>query len=56
MKYVNYHIPILFMIMQGIILKIKRDERDNTLKLVYKYKKIISSYYNMLDLIGKKQF
>ncbi|MCG4572474.1 DNA mismatch repair protein [Clostridium cochlearium] len=56
MKYVNYHIPILFMIMQGIILKIKKDERDNTLKLVYKYKKIISSYYNMLDLIGKKQF
>lgn len=56
MKYVNYSVPILFMIIQGFLLRIKKENRDNTLNLVYKYKKIINSYYNMLELIGKKQF
>ncbi|RXM59241.1 MutS family DNA mismatch repair protein [Clostridium tetani] len=56
MKYISYSIPIFFMIIQGIMLRIKKENRDNTLKLVYKYKKIINSYYNMLELIGKKEF
>lgn len=56
MKYVNYSVPILLMIIQGFLLRIRKKNRDNTLNLVYKYKKIINSYYNMLELIGKKQF
>lgn len=56
MKYINYVMPVLLIVIQGIMIKIKKENREYTLKLVYKYKKIINSYYNMLEIIGKKEF
>ncbi|MCY6356451.1 MutS-related protein [Clostridium sp. ZS2-4] len=52
----SYHIPLAFIIVNFIVLKINKNERESALDTVYIYKKQINNYYNMLKLIEKKSF
>lgn len=52
----SYYIPLMFMIINTIILKINKNERNSALDTVYIYKKQINNYYSMLKLIEKINF
>ncbi|MCY6371695.1 MutS-related protein [Clostridium ganghwense] len=52
----SYYIPLLFITINLIILRINKNERNSVLDTVYIYRKQINDYYNMLKLIEKMNF
>lgn len=52
----SYYVPLVFIIVNVIVLKINKNERNNALDTVYIYKKQINNYYSMLKLIEKMNF
>ncbi len=53
---VPFYVPISLIIMQFVILKLKREDRLNSLSIVEKYRDDINIYRNILILIEKNRF
>lgn len=56
LKLVPYYAPILMLVIQIFILRIKSKERSKNLNLVYKHEGIIKIYRKMLYQIERKKF
>ncbi|HHW30599.1 MAG TPA: DNA mismatch repair protein MutS [Clostridiaceae bacterium] len=53
---ISYYIPVTGLIIQFILLFIKRREREEIYRLAKKYKEDISVYYHMIKMIERQKF